>query len=617
MSDISDKDLDKMFREAAEGYETSFDESAWEDMERILDGDSDDGFGYFNILGGLIGLLLLGALVVWKIADAPADEVSSPGATENTQLAEQGANFESVSPIEDYEETSERSIKDKGVSNERLYLRAKGKENTAEAMSQDTNDPQMGNISASQSGGINSKGNDKGNLVTNQGQHSDGQNDVGITSVEGLNIQADNQERNISSQQAKMPIKTNEGGNAVLSGSTNEMSGHREDIQYAQDINLGHRQLEGEYDTLAVQSGQVLSLADDDQGGDLAISGGNISSVNDRLRDKEKEKMVTQNTLEVSSWELHDPELDVDRVQEGDDAQSVLTNRSNSLMEMDKADTVDDDDESNNGGNDGKLSVYASNDSNESTAQHEDAKRIGVFSPMWISRLGYPDYEYPQGDMDMQPVEMASSTYEEDVTEQVKSYRAFALKLTYSPDLTSVGYFNPDKAGSNFGLLGSYRFGRWRVESGAIYSRKIYFTEESNSSGYGSVVSEYNSIDGDCRVVDIPVNLSYHLTPNLRRGMYFSLGLSSYIMLSERYNFVTIDNGDRREWSKEVERENNHLFAMLNFSLGYEGQLTNRLSFQIEPFVKAPVKGVGDGEINLVSTGAFINLIYQFNRKLK
>ena len=38
---------------------------------------------------------------------------------------------------------------------------------------------------------------------------------------------------------------------------------------------------------------------------------------------------------------------------------------------------------------------------------------------------------------------------------------------------------------------------------------------------------------------------------------------------------------------------------------------------QLEPFVKAPLSGVGEGEVDLVSSGLFINLKYNFLRPKK
>ena len=63
-----------------------------------------------------------------------------------------------------------------------------------------------------------------------------------------------------------------------------------------------------------------------------------------------------------------------------------------------------------------------------------------------------------------------------------------------------------------------------------------------------------------------------------------------------------------RGWHGSTGRYN---FSQLNLSAGYERALSRRLSWQVEPFVKAPLKGVGFYKINLLSTGAFFSLRYK------
>ena len=49
-------------------------------------------------------------------------------------------------------------------------------------------------------------------------------------------------------------------------------------------------------------------------------------------------------------------------------------------------------------------------------------------------------------------------------------------------------------------------------------------------------------------------------------------------------------------------------FSNLNLSIGYERAISKRLSWQIEPFMKVPLKSVGFFKVDLLSTGAFFSL---------
>jgi hypothetical protein len=59
-----------------------------------------------------------------------------------------------------------------------------------------------------------------------------------------------------------------------------------------------------------------------------------------------------------------------------------------------------------------------------------------------------------------------------------------------------------------------------------------------------------------------------------------------------------------------VKGENNEWFKVMNVSVLVSKKITNRLSAEFEPFVKAPLAGVGEGKVSLVSMGAFINVKY-------
>lgn len=59
---------------------------------------------------------------------------------------------------------------------------------------------------------------------------------------------------------------------------------------------------------------------------------------------------------------------------------------------------------------------------------------------------------------------------------------------------------------------------------------------------------------------------------------------------------------------------------MLNISMIVQKKLNNRFALELEPFLKAPLAGIGEGEVSLVSLGAFLNLhfdilIYKSNLK--
>lgn len=220
------------------------------------------------------------------------------------------------------------------------------------------------------------------------------------------------------------------------------------------------------------------------------------------------------------------------------------------------------------------------------------------------------DYPYALPNVEFEQVNLSAEN--QDNEQKTKKLAKLAIKAMYSPDLSSVGYFSPDKPGSNFGLIAEvYLANRWYVSTGAIISLKIYNTNEGFESYSTQYAADY--VEAECRVLDIPLNIGYSVFKNENHGFYLSTGLSSYIMLSEDYQF---ESGGYypNKWSENYTNENNHYFGILNLSMGYERKISRQFFIQLEPFLKAPLVGVGEGKVDLVSSGAMFNLKYVFSK---
>lgn len=199
-----------------------------------------------------------------------------------------------------------------------------------------------------------------------------------------------------------------------------------------------------------------------------------------------------------------------------------------------------------------------------------------------------------------------------DKKDKTKSRGVISIKGTLSPDFSSVEFFSASKPGVNYGLLAGYAFNnRWSVYTGVISSRKLYATKDVEGSydldGHDYPIKE---LDGDCRIIDIPINVYYTFFPDRSFSLRAGLGFSSYIMRRENYVYRVDNYGDDAYYKQQVTGENNEWFKVMNVSVIVSKQFTSRFSAEFEPFVKAPLTGVGEGKVSLVSMGAFINLKY-------
>jgi hypothetical protein len=112
---------------------------------------------------------------------------------------------------------------------------------------------------------------------------------------------------------------------------------------------------------------------------------------------------------------------------------------------------------------------------------------------------------------------------------------------------------------------------------------------------------------------DVPVMLYYTFSPERTWSVYAGLGASSYLMSKENYiYYVEGGYGNVYTYEQTIRGKNNEWFSMLNLSIGLNKQLNTRWAIQLEPFYKAPLAGVGEGDVSLASFGAFFNLKYNF-----
>ncbi|NQX40903.1 hypothetical protein SAMN05421820_104308 [Pedobacter steynii] len=180
--------------------------------------------------------------------------------------------------------------------------------------------------------------------------------------------------------------------------------------------------------------------------------------------------------------------------------------------------------------------------------------------------------------------------------------------LTFSimaaPDISGTGANLSSKVSTNIGLLVTYPLSRKiSVSTGVIYAKKLY-----NSAGPAAINNGYGNqsweVNADCRVLDIPLNVNYQVFKKRKLSISVNTGLSSYLMLNERYDLTS--GPDRSASRVEVSNQNQHLFGVANLSVSVERKINSSLSIGVQPFVKLPLTGIGNYDIRLNSTGVSV-----------
>lgn len=186
----------------------------------------------------------------------------------------------------------------------------------------------------------------------------------------------------------------------------------------------------------------------------------------------------------------------------------------------------------------------------------------------------------------------------------LKRSSGLTLSIMAAPDISGTGANVSSKISTNIGLLVTYPVSsKISVSTGVIYAKKLY-----NSAGPAAINNGYGNqsweVNADCRVLDIPVNVNYQVFKKRNLTITLNTGLSSYLMLNERYDLRS--GPDRNMTRVEVSNQNQSLFGLANLSVSAERKINSSLSIGVQPFVKLPLTGIGNYDIRLNSTGVSV-----------
>ncbi len=204
-----------------------------------------------------------------------------------------------------------------------------------------------------------------------------------------------------------------------------------------------------------------------------------------------------------------------------------------------------------------------------------------------------------------------------EIVNPLKPYPRWGLSFAFSPDLSNVNASPITQVGTKTGI--GLEFFIWRhasLNTGLIFTNSLYTAGvEGYKPPYPGFWNKYDkpdNIQGQCKIVDIPLDIKVYVLQKKKNRFFISSGLSSYLMLNEKYNYVYKSYAHSPYKGYEVKNKNQHYFQIFNLSAGYERAIGNKWAFQANPFVKIPLSGVGAGEIKLLNLGVFLSLHYRF-----
>jgi hypothetical protein len=219
-----------------------------------------------------------------------------------------------------------------------------------------------------------------------------------------------------------------------------------------------------------------------------------------------------------------------------------------------------------------------------------------------INEIGQKTTDAEQKD----PQTNESKTIASSKNSKQKKNNSFFFSVSTGPDISSVG--------NEYGrtkLLGGIGLGytindRFTLRTGFYSARKIYSADKGD---YKPDVAppNYNyleSVSANCKVYEIPLSLTYHFGRSEKQNFFASVGLSSYFMKKEDYDYLYKYPGNVTYTHRySFKNENNHYFSVAGISAGYQRKINNTFSIMAEPYLRLPLNGVGNGNVKLNSGG--------------
>ena len=197
--------------------------------------------------------------------------------------------------------------------------------------------------------------------------------------------------------------------------------------------------------------------------------------------------------------------------------------------------------------------------------------------------------------------------------------KAFSVALLAGLDESTVKFRYGNNTGINIGLLGGYHFNKnWSVHTGFVYTQKYYKLKGSDyhpPEHYWTQYVPLETVDGYCHMWEIPVLGRYTFNSKNNHQFFVSGGLSSYFMTKEHYNYNYKVAGMPVTKSWTNDSSVHHILSILDLSVGFQKNIGKRLSWQVEPYARIPLAGVGYGKIQLSSFG--VNFSIQLKQPIK
>jgi len=207
---------------------------------------------------------------------------------------------------------------------------------------------------------------------------------------------------------------------------------------------------------------------------------------------------------------------------------------------------------------------------------------------------------------------------EQPEKKNTKKEKRFYVGILAGPQFNQVRNQGFSNLGFSAGIVGGVGLSNnLSLETGFFISQKKYYSSgqyfsmkkisTSTSSGMKVV-----SLNGSSSLLEIPIKIKYDFVKRNRGNFFGTTGMTSYILTKESNEYLTMLNGNLQNLSVSYSKNGNYFTAAFNISAGYEFK-AKQTTIRIEPYLQAPLRGIGVGSIDVMSTGIQMGVTLPFH----
>ncbi len=200
---------------------------------------------------------------------------------------------------------------------------------------------------------------------------------------------------------------------------------------------------------------------------------------------------------------------------------------------------------------------------------------------------------------------------------KIPAGKRWSYSLVAGPDFSLVKNKPTSKAGYSIGLMAGYKLNKKiTVQAGILWDKKNYYADGKHLDTSKLKLPSHSkvlSVEGNCSMFEIPVQIQYNFITTERSAWFASAGLSSYLMKSEAYDisYKRYNQPYYKDYSYANSTQN--WFSILTINAGYRRMIANSSAIEIVPYYKIPMKGIGIGNLPVSSAGVYF-IFTRFSR---